>query len=260
MSVAVPGLGAALAGLLDPVEIFRAAFGMEPFDWQYSYLRETHNTVLLKGRQIGASTSTASLAIRHCKYISNTLAAIISPSLKQSTEVTVKARQGLQRMGEKLIQDSASVLGLANGSRIMSLPGTPRSVRGWTAGLLILDEAAFLDPMTILAARALVATGGRVIVQSTPAGPYGPFFDLFSSTEPGWAKYRVRSDAAPSITKEFLATERASLSDEEYAQEYEAEFSTPGLGLIDPVRLRELTNEPTEKAESSVWDKMRDAQ
>lgn len=260
MSVAVPGLLALLCGMLDPVEVFRGAFGVDPLDWQVGYLREARNVVLLKGRQVGASTSTAALAIRHARLHPRSLATIISPSLKQSTEVTLKARHGLVRLGERLTQDSASVLGIANGSRVMSLPGSPKSVRGWTADLLVIDEAAFLDPQTFLAARALVATGGRVIVQSTPAGPYGHFFDLFEGEEPTWARYRVRSDEVPTISAEFLAVERAALSAEEYAQEYCAEFTVPGLGLVDPARLAELTLAAAEEAAPPTpWDRARAA-
>jgi phage FluMu gp28-like protein len=87
------------------------------------------------------------------------------------------------------VQDSASMLGLANGSRILSLPGTARSVRGWSARLLVIDEAAFVDEATFTAARALVATGGRMVVQSTPADEFGPFHELVMADDPAWARF-----------------------------------------------------------------------
>ena len=228
---------------LDPRELFRQAFGFEPHDWQDEYLIETRNAVELKGRQVGASLGAAALAIHSCRYWANTNAVIVSPSLKQSTEITTKARVGLYALGIRLIQDSASMLRLSNGSRILSLPGTAKSVRGWTARLLILDEAAYIEPETFTAARALVATGGRMVVQSTPADEVGAFHELVTNTPPDWAKFEVRSDSVPSISPEFLASERSSMSADEYAREYECAFGKAGASLFTLERINSLVLE-----------------
>jgi hypothetical protein len=156
----------------------------------------------------------------------------VSPSLKQSTEIATKARIGLRNLGARLIQDSASTLRLANGSRILSLPGTARSVRGWTARLLILDEAAFILPETFTAARALVATGGRLVVQSTPAAEAGDFYELATGDDPGWSFIVVRSDEVPTISAAFLAAERRALPADLYVQEYEGTFGKVGASLF----------------------------
>jgi hypothetical protein len=241
-------------GWLDPLYTFREAYGFDPLSWQEPYLLSADNAVVLKGRQVGASTSAGAIAIRYVRHFPNFLAAIVSPSMKQSSEVKLKAKNGLLRLGEDLVQDSQDTLGLDNGSRIISLPGSPKSVRGWSAGLLIIDEAAFLDPETFLAARATVAaTGGRTIVQSTPISPFGHFFDLFSLPDPGWTKYQVSSEDVSTIAPSFLASEKAKLTDDEYAQEYLGQFASPGLGLVDPDRLREMTA----KAATGPWDKIR---
>ncbi len=229
-----------LAGL-DPVLVFERAFLATPHEWQYSYLRETHPTLVLKGRQVGASLGAAALAIHTAKYVPDSLAAIISPSLKQSTEIATRARIGLRNMGERLAQDSASLLRLANGSRILSLPGSPRSVRGWSANLLILDEAAYISHETWVAARALVAaTGGRLLVQSTPAGEYGDFYELVKAADPSWSHFSVRSDEVPSISKAFLAGERRAMSPDAYAAEYECQFGRAGASLFTADRLKSL--------------------
>lgn len=257
VTVVVPKLAGYFGGWLVARELFVAATGQQPHDWQEEYLRETRDTIILKGRQVGASTGAGVLAIRRARYWPNSLCAIVSPSLKQSTEVKERAKQGLLRLGERLVRDSSNELALANGSRILSLPGSAKSVRGWSAHLLVIDEAAFLDQETFLAARATVAaTGGRTIVQSTPEGPFGHFYDLWTATDHDWAKYRVRSDEVTSVDPEFLARERATLTDEEYAQEYEAEFTTPGLGLVDEVTLARLTVTRRDDDES-IWPRLR---
>lgn len=255
MTVVVPGLAQHLGGWLTARELFIAATGDDPLPWQEGYLKETRDAVVLKGRQVGASTSGSVIAIRRARYYPGSLVAIVSPSLKQSTEVKERAKDGLIRLGEHLVKDSSSLIELRNRSRIMSLPGSPKSVRGWSADLLIIDEAAFLEEETFVAARATTAaTGGRTIVQSTPMGPFGSFYELWQDPDPRWAKYRVRSDEVPTITKDFLDRERATMTPEKYTQEYEADFTNPGLGLIDPDRLRELTGR--EPDPSDIWSRI----
>lgn len=253
-----PRLGSGFgAGWLDPTKVFRAATGNDPLEWQVPYLWETRNSVVLKGRQVGASTSASGKAIRAARIGRNRLVAIVSPSQKQSTEVRERCEQGLANMGVQLKSNNATTLELHNGSRILSLPGTPKSVRGWSAHFLIIDEAAFLDPETFLAARATVAaTGGQTVVQSTPAGPYGHFYDLFAEAVPvgealledgspdptvEWVSFRVSSEDVPTIDPAFLAAERATLGEDDYAQEYLGRFRRAGMGLVDPDKLRDMT-------------------
>ena len=235
-------------------ELFIRMQDSEPLAWQEEYLRETKDTVLLKGRQVGASTTSGVVANRRAIYWPGSTVAIVSPSMKQSTEVKDRAKNGLIAVGEHLVKDSAGLIQLRNGSRIISLPGSAKSVRGWSVDLLILDEAAFIDQETFLAARATTAaTGGRTIVQSTPEGPYGMFYDVWLDPDPRWAKFKITSAEVPTISKEFLERERATMSEEEYLQEYGAQFTNPGLGLIDPERLGELTG----KDDKEWWNRMK---
>jgi hypothetical protein len=225
---------------LDPAAVFEAAFGLTALPWQAAYLREERPTAVLKGRQVGASLAAAALAISAARYAAAANAVIVSPSLKQSAEILGRARAGLRRLGVQLEQDSASMLRLANGSRIVSLPGTARSVRGWTARLLILDEAAYIGHETFIAARALVATGGRLVVQSTPADEVDDFHEIVTAEDPAWARFTVRSDEVPTIAPEFLEAERRAMSPDAFATEYECEFGKAGASLFTADRLAGL--------------------
>jgi hypothetical protein len=233
-------LAADLRVALDPAAMFRLAFGLDPLEWQHDYLRETRPATVLKGRQVGASASAGVLAVHTAVYRAGSNTVIVSPSLKQSTEITTRARAGLRAIGCRLEQDSASMLRLANGSRILSLPGTARSVRGWTADLLILDEAAYLEDATIVAARALAATGGRTVMQSTPNAESGAFYEAVQADDPAWAHFYVPSASVPTITPEFLAAERRTLGPDAYATEYECVFGKAGATLFTAERLAAL--------------------
>jgi hypothetical protein len=233
-------LAADLRATLDPAALFQQAFGLEPLPWQRGYLRSDRSTVVLKGRQVGASLAAAALAIYTARYWADSATIIVSPSLKQSGEILGRARAGLRRLRASLEQDSASMLRLANGSRIVSLPGTARSVRGWTAKLLILDEAAFIEPETFTAARALVATGGRLVVQSTPAAEIGDFHEIVKADDPAWAHFTIRSAEVPTISVEFLEAERRAMSPDTFAGEYECTFGKSGATLFTAERIASL--------------------
>lgn len=210
-----------------PVDTFRHAFASDPMPHQVRYLTEEADTLVLKGRQVGISTAGGALAIYTALSRPNVLVAIVSPSMKQSQEVTVKCRTGLVNLGATMVKDSSGLLELDNRSRIVSLAGTARAVRGWSADLLIIDEAAFVEPPTFAAARATtIATGGRTIIQSTPGNPVGAFYDMWTSPMDGWARIHVRSDEASTISADDLARFKREMKPEEFAQEYEAVFAS----------------------------------
>ena len=240
---------------LTPVETYQAAFpGQEPMDHQVEYMLETRPTCVRKGRQVGMTQAAAALALHVARSKPGALAAIISPSLRQSSEVAMRARVGAWELGEKLAQDSVSLIRLANGSRILSLPGNARGIRGYACDLVILDEASWISEDAWAAARPLVsATGGRAIAQSTCGLPAGWFFELATDTPPGWASMVIRSDEVPTIDPDFLARERAEMAPALFAAEYMAEWDSNYLGvsLFDADRLRELVlPEP-----DPIWDR-----
>lgn len=222
-----------LRGALDPAVTFAHAFGLEPLAWQLEFLRARGNLAVLKGRQVGASTCAAALCIHLILYRPDVNAIVISPSQKQSQEIARRARAGLRRLGVALIEDSASVLRLRNGSRLVSLPGTSRSVRGWTAQLLVLDECAYLAEETIVAASALVATGGVTAMLSTPADAVGTFHAVVTGDDDGWTRFTVRSDQVATISDEFLDAQRRSMLPDEFDREFMATFGKTGARLFD---------------------------
>jgi hypothetical protein len=253
-----PVLAASEAAERDPVDTFRLVFpGMEPMDHQAAYLRETRDTVVLKGRQSGFTQAASALAVHTMLARPGSDTVVVSQSANQSKEVVNRARLGLMELGERLAQDGAGLLRTAGGSRLISLPSTSRSIRGYSPVLAIADEAAWVPDDTYAALRPLViASGGRIVAQSTPAGPWGWFFELATKTPPGWSRLEVPSTMARTITKERLAREKAELDPDVFAAEYLCKFVVPGLtGLITQERLAELTDE--EGKEDSPWERMR---
>ena len=77
----------------------------------------------------------------------------------------------------------------ASGFEVIALPSVPRALRG-KQGLVILDEAAFMDDLAevLKAAMALLIWGGKVVVCSTHNGDTNPFNQLVSDIRAGRQK------------------------------------------------------------------------
>lgn len=217
-----------LACALDPVRLAERA-GLTPDPWQAEVLRSTAPRVLLNcARQSGKSTITAALAVHTALYDPGALVLLLSPSLRQSSELYKKAAAIYETLGRPVSADAETqlTLSLANSSRLVSLPGTKDgAVRGFSAvDLLIVDEAAWVADSLYMSVRPMLAvSGGRLIALSTPHGTRGWFFESWRSEET-WDRYEVPATLCPRISAEFLAHEAASIGEWWFQQEYMCRF------------------------------------
>jgi hypothetical protein len=86
------------------------------------------------------------------------LSVVACPAQRQSAELLRKVRDMVTRAGAELISDNVYGLELANGSRVLALPGTEESIRGLTVdGWIVVDEAAFVSDDMIAALRPMRA-------------------------------------------------------------------------------------------------------
>lgn len=226
----VPAPLADLVSALDPVA-FSRSLGIEPDGWQADVLRWTGRRLILNcARQTGKSTTAATLALHRAIYYPDSLILLVSPSLRQSAELFRKVTGLLNRPAERpaLVEDNRLSCTLANRSRVISLPSSEATIRGFSgAALIIEDEASRVSDDLYRAVRPMLATsGGRLILMSTPYGKRGHFWDVWSDEAEGseWERVRVPASACPRISAAFLDEERSSLGAWWYAQEYECEF------------------------------------
>jgi hypothetical protein len=114
---------------------------------------------------------------------------------------------------------------LANGARIVSLPGDPDTVRGFSAPKLIIkDEAAYIsDAMQAATDPMLAVSEGRLIEMSSPNGRRGHFYENWQHGE-GAERIKIVGRQCPRIAAEFLDHQRRKLGPLLFAQEYEGEF------------------------------------
>lgn len=225
---ALPSVERDLACALDPVRL-SGRVGIAPDDWQAELLRCRDPQVLLNcSRQVGKSTTTATLAVHTAIYEPGAPILLLSPSLRQSGQLFAKVKWVMKRLGREFAvaeTDNALSVRLANGSEIHSLPGKAGTVRGFSAvALIIVDEAAFVAEDLFSAVSPMLAvSGGRLVLLSTPFGKRGFFYEQWANGGADWRRFRVTADQCPRIPPEFLARERRKLGIL-YGQEYECLF------------------------------------
>lgn len=212
---------------LDPVA-FARSIGFSPDPWQAGALRSESRRILLNcSRQAGKSTVASVMAVHRAVFYERSLVLLVSPSLRQSGELFRKVVEAIHRMPHKpdLGEDSKTSLRFANGSRIVSLPGSEGTIRGFSgAALIIEDEASRVDDDLYRAVRPMLAvSGGTLVLMSTPFGKRGHFHDEWTEGE-GWERVQVQATEVPRISPAFLEGERRSLGQWWFAQEYMCEF------------------------------------
>jgi hypothetical protein len=129
----------------DPVGTLAAA-GLNPDPWQIDVLTCHADRVLpLASRQSGKSTVSAALALLLALLNPASLVLLLSPSTRQSGELLRKVLALFHQLGRPMAvtAESALRLELANGSRVVALPGKEGTVRCFSGvSLLVIDAAA----------------------------------------------------------------------------------------------------------------------
>ena len=217
-----------LTTALEPPRLFDAAGLGTAEPWQHEMLMEPWDRALmLCSRQSGKSTTAAALAEHAAVYRSGADVLILSPSQRQSKETFKKVWSFYRETGEPGTVEKKSELRLrlANESRILALPGTPETVRGFSdVDLILLDEAAMVpDELYYTIRPMLAASGGRLLALSTPKGKRGWFYEEWRG-DTDWKQVRVRAPDCPWLSESFLRRERAAMGDRWFRQEYLAQF------------------------------------
>lgn len=212
---------------LDPVA-FAVELGFTPDPWQESVLRWTGKRLLMNCcRQSGKSTTAAVLGLHRALYHPKSLVLLVSPSLRQSSELFRKVTEFLGNLSvrPKLLEDNRLSCTLENKSRIVSLPSSEATIRGFSgANLIVEDESARVaDPLYKTIRPMLAVSNGKLILMSTPFGKRGHFFEEWTNNQ-GWEKIEVKATECPRIGPEFLEEERHSLGGWWFRQEYMCEF------------------------------------
>jgi hypothetical protein len=219
-------------------EFVRDRLGFEPDAVQREVLEsQAKRGILNCTRQWGKSTAAAAKAVHRAFTTPKSLILAASPSERQSAEFLRKAAEMVGRLGIAPRGDGDNAISLLfpNGSRIVGLPGTDGTVRGFSAvSLLLIDEAARVEDSMYKSLRPMLAVGrGDLWLMSTPYGRRGFFYEAWAHGGPGWTRVSVPATACERIGADFLEEERGNLGALWFQQEYMCEFVDSGSGVFD---------------------------
>ena len=229
--------------LLDPVFFSQAILNFRPFKYQEDVLRDSSKRIIIcAGRQVGKSTIIAIKALHFALCNPRTTTLIVSATLRQSMimfDKIVDLIENNKILANSVKYRSRTRIRFSNGSWIIALPcgRTGSTLRGYTAHLIIFDEAAFMpeEVITNVALPMVATTNGSVWMLSTPWETDHIFYKIWASGE-SWSKYHFPSSINPLITKQFLDEQRYLIGEERFRIEYEAEFIEEGNSYF-PMKL-----------------------
>ena len=257
--------------------------GLTPDPWQQDVLAsDAGRIIILCSRQAGKSQVVAALALLTALVQVPAMVLILARSLRQSSELFRKvkllyralkrphpAQRFLPRPVKELeaaelvgpdgqaVKETTLEMELANGSRIVSLPGNPDTLVGFSPDLVIIDEASRVPDTLYKAVRPmLAATHGRLVLLSTPYGRRGFFYEEWEGrTAEGrplarnWHKISATALEIPRISPAFLEEERASLGERWYRQEYLCSFED-----VEDAVFRSEDIERAARPDVETWD------
>ncbi|MGO4440322.1 terminase large subunit domain-containing protein [Rhizobium sp. RAF56] len=221
---------------------FAIATGLDPAWWQAALLDCYDRRVgCLAARQSGKSLVTARKATCFALTNPGSTSLIIAPTLRQSSELLMKCVGVAQVAGLKLGSLSQFQMVIADkqvgaSSRIISLPGSNEdagaSVRGYSADLLIFEEAAFLqDPVISAVLPSIAARPKAQLIGISSAGIIGSYFhSVMTAAGSKWSKLVVPADQSDRFTEAQLEEMRVTLG-ARYPVEMLCKWGTVGDSL-----------------------------
>ena len=203
------------------------AAGCPADPWQRDLLYAEDRQILINcSRQVGKSTTVSAKSYHQSLIKDGALTLLLAPSLRQSSELFRKVRHFVKATPcLPIVKDTALTMEFDNGSRIVALPGSEGTVRGFSSvDLLIVDEAAFVADSLYRSVRPMLAVSqGQMICLTTPCGKRGFFYEEWVRGTSKARKFSIPWSQCPRIPADFIDDERKALGPF-FEQEYECQF------------------------------------
>jgi hypothetical protein len=240
----------------DVVSFAARILGFNPDGVQRTVLRsQSKRLALLCTRQWGKSTIAGIRALHKAVYEPNTLTLLISNTLDQAMELFKRIADLSSNVPNLVsVEQSKTHMLLENGARIKCVPASEQSVRGYTAHLCIIDEAALIEDIVFSAVTPTIATtDGALLLLSSAKFRRWFFFDIMTAKESRWERYTVKHDQCARISREFIEEERRRMSPMHFAMEYDCEFMSMSGGLFTAEMLEDIYTNKADPAFRSFF-------
>lgn len=220
---------------LDPTARLAHWIGHEPDPWQVeAFTTDASEVALRVGRQAGKTSVLAARAVEEL-HIPESLTICVAPAERQAKIIAREIGRQLQSTDLHITRPTQTELELSNGARVVALPSTSDTIRGFmSVSLLIIDECAFLQGEgggedLIAGVLPMLTEGGQVFFSSTPAGKKNYFARLFLDAKPDDGVHRivVKGSSIPRLADK-VERMRRTLSATKFRQEIEVEMLSDG--------------------------------
>lgn len=182
-----------------PSLFVKQVLGVEPFSYQKEFMdHPSSRKSFVSGRQVGKSRTAAWLGLHRAVTHPDETILITADAQRQASELFSALRSEMSNAGISdeawgVDRDTQTQIEFDNGSRILCLP-TGRNgnkIRGYTADMVIVDEAAFVEDEIIedVIEPMMFVSDGHLILTSTPWGTSGYFYDKSTSWALADGKY-----------------------------------------------------------------------
>ena len=221
----------------------------------YVYQEELFNCadnhrIINKARQIGISTAIAMEALYNVIWYPDKTILFVSASERLSRELMDKVKSLLRSMEPFTLQtdygiasnevdtDTKTTMQVKNNSRIISLPNNPKTIVGYKADWVYIDEfALFENPgevwQSILPS---LSRGGKITLVSTPRGKLGEFYRLWDESYRGLNDFKrfeiPYQKCQEPVYLEAIEGNRSIMSEIQFKQEYECQFIDENISMF----------------------------
>jgi hypothetical protein len=233
----------------------RGIVPLELYGYQEDMIRLMHgdsDVIVLSARQTGKSTVSCAYILWFISFNEHKHVHIVSNKNSGAMEMISRIQFMYEnapnwlKPGIDISNWNKHALGFSNGCVIESEATTEQSGRGKSIALLFADEFAFVNPTIAeefwASISPTLATGGRMIIASTPNGDANLFASLWRGAEVdsnGFKPIFVPWDAPPDRDETFKQKQIAKIGPLKWEQEYLCKFVSSDPLLIDSIFLTE---------------------
>lgn len=230
-----------------------------PYPYQRAFLAcAAPRRIILKARQVGFSQVFALEALHTAITRPESTILLISRSQDLAVNLLRACYQTYAHLRDAppLTKENASEMGLANGSRIKSIPANRSTGRGFAATDVYLDEFAYIAYADDIyqSVSPTISQGGRLTIGSTPHGVGNLFHTLYMGDAsftrftvpwhdcPAYYTDAERAAGVPPEQAAWYQASRPTYSAQQWASEFDCDFIGSGLALFNATDIDRATD------------------
>jgi len=221
-------------------------FILYPYQAEFM-LDPAHFRIVMKARQLGMSWVIALEGLLFALTHPYVTVLFISSGEEAAKRVLNYVYSFLHSMPfpAQLLNHSMTECRFTNQSRIVSLPNNDRTVRGYRAHKIYLDEFAALmnDKEIIAAIQPSISRGGDMTILSSPRGRANQFWDIWDNPDSGYSRHQIEWWKCPDVAyRTMIKLMQKTMLDLDFRQEYCCDPSVSDMAFFTRELLREVVN------------------